>query len=38
MGQERRHPAAADPAELDLGRGELRIVGGDPNVAAQRGL
>ena len=30
--------AAADPAELDLGRGELRIVGGDPNVAAQRGL
>ena len=34
----RRHAAAADPAELDLGRGELRVFGCDADVAGHRGL
>src|SRR5580692_3702471 len=38
MREERRHPAAADPAELDLGRSELRILRADADVAAQRSL
>ena len=38
MGQECRHPAAADPAKLDFRRRELGIVGGDADIAAHRRL